>query len=147
MRPRHAIVTLLAVLAAALVAAPGAALSRQPDVVQPHLPALRKEPAVSHLRRFLDSLRGRDHVSSDGYRALVAKRRRLNSAASRALEARDRARARYLKKYLKKKHPRHRNRIARTSTRYYSYLRSLEGYRVRQILAEISDELDRLAYS
>jgi hypothetical protein len=66
---------------------------------------------------------------------------------SHTLEVRDRARAKYLNKYLAKKRPRHRKRIARTSRRYYSYVRSLEGYRVRQVLAEISDELDRLAYS
>jgi hypothetical protein len=147
MRPRHAILALSAVLAVALLATAGATAARQPDVVQPHLRALGREPAFAHLRHFLHSLRARDHVSSDGYRALVAKRRRLNSAATHALEVRDRARTRFLKRYLAKRRPRHRSRIARTSTRYYSYLRSLEGYRVRQILAEISDELDRLAYS
>jgi hypothetical protein len=147
MRSRHAIIALVAIVALASLANPGATVARQPNVVQPHLPALGKEPAVAHLKRFLRSLRARDHVSSDVYRALVAKRRRLNSAASHALEVRDRARTRFLKRYLAKKRPRHRSRIARTSTRYYSYLRSLEGYRVRQILAEISDELDRLAYS
>jgi hypothetical protein len=147
MRSRHAIIALIVVFAAALAAAPGATSARQHDVVQPHLRAFGKEPAVAHLRRFLDSLRGRDHVSGDGYRALVAKRRRLNSASSHTLETRDRARTRFLNRYLAKKRPRHRSRIARTSRRYYSYLRSLEGYRVRQVLAEISDELDRLAYS
>ena len=147
MRPRHAIVVVTAALVAALLTTQGAAIAEHPNVVQPHLPALSKTPAVAHLQRFLHSLRARDHVSSDGYRALVAKRRRLNSAATHALEVRDRARTRFLKRYLAKKRPRHRSRIARTSTRYYSYLRSLEGYRVRQILAEISDELDRLAYS
>jgi hypothetical protein len=147
MRPRHAIVVVTAALAAALLTTQGAAIAEHPKVVQPHLPALSKTPAVAHLQRFLHSLRARDHVSSGVHRALVAKRRRLTSGANHALQARDRARTIFLKSYLAKKRPRHRSRIARTSRRYYSYLRSLEGYRVRRVLAEISDELDRLIYS
>jgi hypothetical protein len=147
MRPRHAIVALAAALALALLVTPGAAAASRGDVVEPHLPALGRTAAVKHLRHFLHSLRHRDHVSSHGLRKLVAKRQHLGAAAGRTLNVRDRERSHFLQHYLTKKRVRHRARIAKMSRQYYAYLRSLEGYRVRQSLAEISDELDRLAYS
>jgi hypothetical protein len=147
MRTRHAIVALTAALALALSAAPGTAAAGRHNVVQPHLRALGKTSSIKHMRHFLHSLRHRHHVSSHGLHKLVVRRRHLGGAANRTLNVRDRARADFLKHYLAKKRPRHKARVARTSRRYYAFLRSVEGYRVRQFLAEISDELDRLAYS
>lgn len=146
MRTRVATIAFAAALAVAVAPGPVGA-SAQPRVVEPQLPALGKEPAVAELRHFLHSLRARDHASRRVFRALVARKRQLSSAARDALEARDRKRKRYLKAYLAKDRRPQRKRIAEQSMAYYAYLRSVESHRVRQIVARISDQVDRLTYS
>jgi hypothetical protein len=146
MRLRSTTVAFVILVAASLLAgAPGAAQAKM--VVEPKLPALGKEPAVAELRRFLHSLRARDRASSHAFRVLVRRKQRLGSAARDALKARDRRRKAFLQAYLSKKGRRHRGRIAARSLDYYAYLRSLESHRVRRLMARISDEVDRLAYS
>jgi hypothetical protein len=115
--------------------------------VEPHLPKLAKDPAVVNLRRFLRSLHHRAHASRRAYRALLSRKHRFSSAARNVPAARDHRRKRFLKAYLAKTGRRHRGQIKETSRAYYLYLRSLETYRVRQLVAGISDEIDRLAYS
>ncbi len=138
---------LIAAVCASSSATPTAASGQSRFVVEPHLPRLAKEPAVTDLRHFLRSLRRRDHASRRAYRALLSRKHRFNSAARGVPAARDHRRKRFLKRYLAKKGRRHRGQIEKTSLAYYSYLRSLETHRVRQLVARISDEIDRLAYS
>ncbi len=146
MRARLAIIVLGAALASSLIAGPSAGAAPA-NVVQPHLPRLGKEPAVVHLRHFLRSLRHKAHVSRRRHHALVVRKRHLGSAARDTLEARDRARRSFLKSYLAKRGRRHRARIQKASVDYYAYLRNLESHQARKILAAISDQIDRLAYS
>jgi hypothetical protein len=77
----------------------------------------------------------------------VAKKRHVTSEARDALESRDRHRKRALKKYLSHPGRKHRAQTKRQSEDYYAYLRSVESHQVRQIIAAISDQIDRLAYS
>jgi hypothetical protein len=77
----------------------------------------------------------------------MARKRHLSAAARDTLEARDRDRRSFLRSYLAKRGRRHRARIRKASLDYYAYLRSLEAHQVRQILAGVSDQIDRLAYS
>jgi hypothetical protein len=116
-------------------------------VVEPHLPALGRQAAVSDLRHFLRSLKKREHASRRTFRALLSRKHRFSTAARKALEARDHRRKRFLRAYLAKKGRRHRGRVKETSRDYYSFLRSLENHRVRQLVARVSDEIDRLTYS
>jgi hypothetical protein len=145
MRLRLAVILLVAGLIVGLASGPGAAAA-QARVVQPHLPALGKEPAVSKLRGFLRELRHRRHASDRAWRRLLAHKRHFTGAAKNTLEARDHRRKQFLKAYLKGRH-RHERRTAKDSKDYYAYLRSLESHLVRQIVARISDEMDRLIYS
>ena len=147
MRLRFATLAFAAAVVVALSAGAGAASAQPKVVVEPKLPALGKEPAVTELRRFLRSLRDRDHASKGAFRVLVRRKRRLSSAARSALEARDHRRRSFLKTYLAKSGRRHRGRVAARSSDYYAYLRSPESHQVRRFMARISDEIDRLAYS
>ena len=56
-------------------------------------------------------------------------------------------RKRALRRYLAHPGRRHRAQTKRKSEDYFAYLRSVESHRVRQIIAAISDQIDRLAYS
>ncbi len=147
MRARCTAIGLLAVLAAATLASPATTWAQPRMVVEPRLPPLGKEPAVKDLRHFLHSLRARNHASRHAFRALLSRKHRVSTAARDTLTTRDHRRTAFLKAYLAKDGRRHRARIARKSRAYYSYLRSLETHRVRQLVARVSDEIDRLAYS
>ncbi len=147
MRLRFATLAFAAAVVVALSAGAGAASAQPKMVVEPKLPALGKEPAVTELRRFLGSLRARDHASRRAFRALVRRKQRLGSEARKALEARDHRRKGFLKTYLAKSGRRHRGQVAERSRDYYAYLRNLESHQVRRFMARISDEIDRLAYS
>jgi hypothetical protein len=147
MRLRFATFAFAAAVVVALSAGAGEASAQPKTVVEPKLPALGKEPAVTELRRFLRSLRARDHASKGAFRRLVRGRHRLGSAARKALKARDHRRKSFLRKYLAKSGRRHRGRVAKRSSDYYAYLRSLESHQVRRFMVRISDEIDRLAYS
>ncbi len=79
----------------------------------------------------------------------MAKKRHVTSEARDALESRDRtAKASFLKKYLAQAAAQAPGPDRKRQSRdYYAYLRSVESHRVRQIIAAISDQIDRLAYS
>jgi hypothetical protein len=145
-RHRLAALALVAAFAVALMGTSGAPPA-QARVVQPHLPALAKEPAVARLNHFLHVLRRRHHASPHVWRHLRVRKRHYSSAARDALEARDHERKSFLKAYLAKPGRRHPGRIERDSLDYYAFLRNNEAYDVRQILARISNQMDRLAYS
>lgn len=147
MRARCAAIALIAAVCAAALATPATTSALPRFVVEPHLPALGKEHAVIDLRHFLRSLRARDHASRRAFRALLSRKHRFSTGAREVLETRDHRRKRFLKAHLAKKGQRHRGQIADQSRAYYSYLRSLETHRVRQLVARVSDEIDRLAYS
>ncbi len=147
MRARCVAIGLIAALCAAWLATPATTPAQPRFVVEPHLPKLGKEQAVIDLRHFLRSLRARKHASRRAYRALLSRKHRFSTAARDVPGTRDHRRKRFLKSYLAKKGRRHRGQIEETSRDYYSYLRSLETHRVRQLVARISDEIDRLAYS
>ncbi|MGH2925518.1 MAG: hypothetical protein ACRDK1_06030 [Solirubrobacterales bacterium] len=147
MRTRLAMIALVGALFATCAAAglgPGTA---QAKVVKPHQRPISKEPAVIDLRHFRNKLRGIDHASHREYRRLLAKKRHVTSDARDALDERDKERQHALKAYLHKPGRHHRGRTKRRSEDYYAYLRSLESHTVRQLVASISDEIDRLAYS
>ncbi len=143
MRLRLSAALLMAGLAAVLLSGPGAASATPRNVVQPHLPRLGKEPAIRDLMRFRHQLRARDYVSGRAVRKIRARKRQRTAAAQRTLEARDRKRRHHLKAYLAH-HRRHHRQIKKTSSDYYAFLRSKEWHRARQILAQISDQIDRL---
>jgi hypothetical protein len=136
------IAVVIALLACCLVAG-----SAQAKVYRPHMHALGKDPAVIDLRHFLNKLRTVHHASRHRFHRFLAQKRHVTSEARDALEARDRRRKRALERYLAQKGRRHRARTYRQSRDYYAYLRSVESHKVRQIIAQISDQIDRLAYS
>jgi hypothetical protein len=138
---------LLGALAAVALAGPAMSEAQPRGVVQPDLRALKKEPPVAKLRHFLHSLRARDHASRRAHRRLQARKQRFSAAARNVPMVRDRRRKRFLRAYLAKPGRHHRGRISKRSLDYYSFLLSLETLRVRQLVARISDEIDRLAYS
>jgi hypothetical protein len=137
----------LIALAAVSLAATAAGGAQPRGVVQPNLRSLGKEPAVAHLRHFLHSLRKREHASRHAYRRLVERKQRFSSAARNVPEVRDGKRKHFLRTYLAKPGRHHRGRTRERSLAYYSFLLSFETHRVRQLVAGISDEIDRLAYS
>ena len=147
MRVRLATIALAGALVVACAGAGVAPGTAQAKVVKPHQRAMSKEPAVIHLRQFRNKLRKIDHASRRKYRRILAKKRHVTSAAKDALEERDKERQHALKAYLRKPGRHHRGRTKRLSEDYYAYLRSLESHTVRQLVASISDEIDRLAYS
>jgi hypothetical protein len=147
MRLRVTTIALVAALLAAGVGAGSAQAAPQSKVFNPRLQALGKDPAVVDLRHFLHTLRTIHHASNHRFHRLLAEKRHVTSEARDALEARDRKRQRALKAYLRHPGRHHRGRTERQSEDYYAYLRSVESHRVRQIVAAISDQIDRLAYS
>ncbi len=147
MRRKLFTVALAAALLAGSLAAGSAQASPQAKVYKPHVRPLGKDPAVIDLRHFLHKLRTIHHASRHRFHRLVAKKRHVTSEARDALKSRDRRRKRALKKYLAHRGRRHRGQTKRQSKDYYAYLRSVESHHVRQIIAAISDQIDRLAYS
>jgi hypothetical protein len=147
MRLRLGVLALLCALAAISLPAPATSEAQPKGVVEPKLRALKKEPAVRHLRHFLHALKSRDHASRRAHRRLEVRKQRFSSAARGVPRARDRKRRRSLRAYLKKPGRHHRGWISEQSLAYYSFLLSLETYKIRHIVARISDEIDRLAYS
>jgi hypothetical protein len=147
MRLRLGALALLCALAAISLPAPAASEAQPKGVVEPKLRPLRKEPAVHDLRHFLHALKSRDHASRRAHRRLEARKQRFSSAARGVPRTRDRKRKRFLRVYLAKPGRHHRGWISEQSRAYYSFRLSLETYQVRQLVARISDEIDRLAYS
>ena len=110
MRLRYGMLALLAALAALAVAGPGTSPAQPRGVVEPHLPALGKEPAVHDLRHFLHSLRSREHASRHAFRRLQARKQRFSSAARDVPAIRDGKRKRFLRPFTAKPGRRHRGR-------------------------------------
>lgn len=147
MRPKLFAVTVAVALLAGCLAAGSAQAAPQAKVYKPHMKPLGKDPAVVDLRHYLHRLRTIHHASRHRFHRLLAKKRHVTSEARDALESRDRIRKRALKKYLAHAGRRHRAQTKRQSRDYFAYLRSVESHKVRQIIASISDQIDRLAYS
>jgi hypothetical protein len=147
MRPKLLTVALAAALLAGCLVAGTAHAAPQSKIYKPHQQPLGKDPAVVDLRHYLHKLRTIHHASRHRFHRLLAEKRHVTSEARDALESRDRTRERALKKYLAHPGRKHRARTKRQSEDYYAYLRSVESHQVRQIIAAISDQIDRLAYS